>query len=134
MAHYYWPILCFSRVVWLGYGALDVFAVPSILGGRGQFCLLYVLALDMKIGKLYRVTSCPRGYPLDTRDTYVYAFSMAPTGLGRYLEPDEVFMIVDTYKIPGHKTPNDVALIGDRVLLLSSNWDLAAVEIEKTKS
>jgi len=84
----------------------------------------------MKIGNLYRVTSCPSGLHGPVIK-YVYAFPMS-LGLGRYLGVDEVFMIVDTYRIPGHKTSNDVALIGDRVLLLSSNWDLAAVEV-KTK-
>ena len=86
------------------------------------------------IGKLYRVTSCPCGKPGSmVEDAYVYAFEWKHKGIGRYLEVDEVFMIVDTYRIPGHKTSNDVALVGEKVLLLSSNWDLAAVEV-KTKS
>jgi len=55
VAHYHWTGLHFSRVVRLAYGTTVLFDVPSILGGRWQFSLLYVLALDMKKGKLYRV-------------------------------------------------------------------------------
>ena len=88
----------------------------------------------MKIGNLYRVSS---GAPkFDKAEdgaspeyNYVYVFPLTDTP-GRYLEIDEVFMIVDEHKMVGRKDLHDVALIGEEVLLLSTGWDRAAVKVE----
>ncbi len=86
----------------------------------------------MKIGKLYRVT---RGLPQSGHDRFagVFAFPMLDTHFGRYLEVDEVFMIVDEHRMVGRKDLHDIALIGEEVLLLSTGWDRAAMKV-KTRS
>ena len=83
----------------------------------------------MKIGKLFRVTmGLPGG-------TYVYGWPLSPDWekvSGEVFKSGDVFMIVDKIDVDWKDVKTlDVALFGDKLFVLYSEWLRAAERVSK---
>ena len=83
----------------------------------------------MKVGKLFRVTN-------DRADgAYVYGWPQGPDWMkdpGKVFKRAEVFMIVDKIDVNWPDCPTlDVALFGDELFILHSEWLRGAERVSK---